>query len=154
MKKRASSRIRNVFSKIINVRSWFDWDRVKDSSIYVAQGAQKIFSGPESSDQKLDVSFEQAVQEFNLTDKDLLIKQKALLRLSIVMLSIAVLIFVYAVYHLFFGGFKATIVSLAVMMIALALSFRYHFWYFQIKHQKLGCNFMQWFRQGILGEKE
>ncbi len=52
------------------------------------------------------------------------------------MLLIAALIFVYALYHFYAGTFKAAFVSLTVMMVALALAFRYHFWYFQIKSRQ------------------
>ena len=69
------------------------------------------------------------------------------------MLLSACLIFVYAGYQFFYGSIKAFIVSLVVMLIALVLAFRYHFWYFQIKQRKLGCTFNEWYRRINRGER-
>lgn len=151
MKKRSGSRIGRVFSRIFNVRAWFDWDRLKSFTSFLVNGFSRLFVPQKNTQVE---SFDAAQKQFNLSDADLLLKQKALYRLSIVMTAVAFLILIYAGYHLFYGTIKATIISLVVMMIALVLAFRYHFWYFQIKVRKLGCTFQEWYRQGLLGEKE
>jgi intracellular multiplication protein IcmV len=151
MKKKSDSRIASVFSRIINIRLWFDWERTKSFTVALKNGIKGLFvlnKNPKTE------SFDLAATKMNLTENDLLLKQTALFRLSIVMLTAAVMILVYAGFQLFHGSLKAFSVSLVVMMIALALAFRYHFWYFQIKHRKLGCTFREWYRQGLLGEKE
>lgn len=151
MKKKSGSRIVRVFSRIINIRRWADWDRLKAYTLYLGNAIKRLFV-PETPVRT--ESFDVAMKRLKITDADLLIKQKALLRLSVVMLCAASFIFIYAGYHLFYGTFRATLVSLVVMMIALALAFRYHFWFFQIKRRQLGCTFKEWFRQGLMGEKE
>lgn len=151
MKKNAGSRVGAVITQIFNVRAWFDWDRVKSFTLFLVDGVKRLFIVQEHVQSD---SFNEAQKQFKLTDADLLLKQKALWRLSMIMLTVAFLIFGYSMYHFIFGALKAGIVSLVVMMIALALAFRYHFWYFQIKKQKLGCTFNEWYRQGLLGEKE
>lgn len=151
MKKRFGSRIGRVVTQIINVRFWFDWDRMKAFTIALKNGIKRMFVPQEAITSE---SFEAAKKRLNLTDTELLAKQKALFRLSLVMLVAAFLLLGYSGYQLFYGSTKAFIVSLVVMMISLVLAFRYHFWYFQIKHRKLGCTINEWYRQGILGEKE
>ncbi|KTD52759.1 type IVB secretion system protein IcmV [Legionella quateirensis] len=151
MKKKSGTRIGSIFKRIINIRAWSDWDRMKAFTLYLLNGFKRLFV----TQKEVEVeSFDSAVDKLKLSDADLVIKQNALLRLSIVMLAAAFMIFIYMGYQLFYGSFKATIVSLVVMLIALVLAFRYHFWYFQIKHRKLGCTIKEWYRQGILGEKE
>ena len=151
MKKKSGTRIGNIFKRIINIRKWSDWDRMKAFTLYLLNGFKRLFV----TQKEVEVeSFDSAVNKLKLSDADLVIKQNALLRLSIVMLAAAFMIFIYSGYQLFYGSFKAVIVSLVVMLIALVLAFRYHFWYFQIKHRKLGCTITEWYRQGILGEKE
>ncbi|BCA96787.1 intracellular multiplication protein IcmV [Legionella antarctica] len=151
MKKKSGSRIVRVFSRIINIRTWFDWDRTKAFTIALKNSIKSFFV----PDQITTVeSFESAQSKMHLSDADLLLKQKALFRLSMVMLTAAVLILGYSGYHLFYGSYKAFFISLSVTSIALVLAFRYHFWYFQIKNRKLGCTFKEWYRQGLLGEKE
>jgi intracellular multiplication protein IcmV len=149
MKKK--SRIVNLFSRIINIRRWFDWERMKAYTLYLGNGVSRLFV-PQKQIQ--EESFDHAVKEFNLDDKNLLLKQKSLFRLSIIMVFLAFLILIYAGYQLFYGAIIAFIISLVVMMIALVLAFRYHFWYYQIKNRKLGCTFSEWYRQGLLGGKK
>jgi intracellular multiplication protein IcmV len=151
MKKKSRSRIVRVFTRIINIRVWFDWDRMRSFSLFLVTGFKRLFVPQKPTRTE---SFAQAQKQYHLNDADLLVKQNALFRLSMVMVTAAFLIFIYAIYHIFYGTFRASIVSLVVMMIALVLAFRYHFWYFQIKNRKLGCTFKQWYRQGLLGEKE
>lgn len=151
MKKKPGSRIIRMFNRIINIRAWTDWDRMKAFTLYLGNGFMRLFVPVQDTHSE---SFEEAMVRQNVNNVDLMIKQKALYHLSMVMLFAASLIFFYAGYHLFYGTIKATIVSLVVMMIALALAFRYHFWYFQIKQRKLGCTFNEWYKQGLLGEKE
>jgi intracellular multiplication protein IcmV len=151
MKKKSGSRIGRVFSRIFNIRTWFDWDRIKSFTLALRNGIKSLFI-PQKSDRV--ESFDSAITKLKLTDAELLLKQNALYRLSIVMTLAAFLILVYTGYQLFYGSYKAVLVSFVVMMIALVLAFRYHFWYFQIKRRKLGCTFEEWFRQGLMGEKE
>lgn len=145
------SKIARVFSRIFNIRAWFDWDRVKSFTLYLYNGFKRFFIPQQASTSE---SFDEAVAKLHLTEKDILLKQKALFRLSIVMVMVAVVILFYSIYQLLYGSYAATLLSLVIMFIALVLAFRYNFWYFQIKHRKLGCSFKEWYRQGLLGEKE
>ncbi|WP_347251534.1 type IVB secretion system protein IcmV [Legionella sp.] len=151
MKKQQGSRLITIFSRIFNVRAWIDFDRIKSFTVYLADGFRKMFvpqklTGPGES-------FEEAMLRLNISEKELQDKKTALYRLSLLMCAASLFIFAYAIYHLVYGGYKAVIISLVVMLIALVLAFRYHFWYFQIKERKLGCTMQEWYRKGLLGEK-
>jgi len=151
MKKKSGSRIARVFSSIINIRSWADWDRVKEFTLYFRNSIKRLFVPMKTADVE---SFDAAVQRLNISDAELLVKQKALFRLCVIMLIAASLFFIYAGYHLFYGTLRAAIISYVVMMIALVLAFRYHFWYYQIKARKLGCTFKEWWKNGLMGENK
>lgn len=151
MKKQSESKIVRLISRILNVRSWFDWERMKSFTLYLVNGFKQLFVPQQNIESE---SFKEATKQLDIDDATLLSKEKALFRLSLLMLLIAGLILGYAGYQLFYGSYKAVIVSFIVMLIALTLAFRYHFWYFQIKKRKLGCTFDEWFRQGLLGEKK
>lgn len=151
MKKNQSSRIVTILSSIFNLRAWIDFDRLKSFTTYLVNGFKKMFvpqklTGPGES-------FEDAMSRLNISEKDLQDKKTALYRLSLLMCVAALFIFAYAIYHLVYGGYRAVIISLVVMLIALVLAFRYHFWYFQIKERRLGCTMQEWYRKGLLGEK-
>ena len=158
MKNSLDSRIGRVFSRIFNIRSWFDWERMKSFSLFVSHVFTRVFSIDQEKEAankaKATASFKMAQKQQNLSDKQLLVQQKALFRLSMLMVLIAVGILTYSIYHFFYGFWKAGAVSLIITMLSLTLAFRYHFWYFQIKNKKLGCTPQEWFRKGLLGEKE
>jgi len=150
MKKQSEARTKRVFNRIFNVRTWADWDRMKSFTLYLTRGVKNLFV---PQDKEVQESFEAAQARLNLSDADMLVRQKSLYRLSLLMAVMALLLFAYAIYHLVLANFLAFILSLVVMMIALVLAFRYHFWYFQIKQRKLGCSLHEWFRQGLMGDK-
>lgn len=150
MKKQSQSRMLTVIKSIFNVRRWSDYDRMKSFTVYLGEGFRRMFV-PQTA--TTGESFQAAISKYNLTEKDLIAKQKSLYFLSMLMCLAAALLFGYAIYQLIYGSVAAVIISLVVCLIALVLAFRYHFWYFQIKVRKLGCTFDEWFRQGFKGEK-
>ena len=150
MKIKKSTRLVKVFKQVFNFRYWFDLDRVKAFTSYLVEGFQKMFV-PQVA--KKTETFDSAVKRMKLNPDELAAKQTALLRLSLLMCAVAGLIFGYAVYQFYYSAYKAVLISLVLMLIALVLAFRYHFWYFQIKERKLGCSLYEWYRQGIKGDK-
>lgn len=149
MKKHPFSRLSHVVNSIFDVRRWSDYDRVKTYTTYLMDGVKKLFVPQKAVS---DVSFEEAMALMKISEADLKKQQGALYRLSVFMCVLAAGFFLYAVYHLFYGTFRAVAISLIVMCMALTLGFRYHFWYFQIKQRKLGCTFGEWYRQGLRGK--
>jgi intracellular multiplication protein IcmV len=65
------------------------------------------------------------------------------------MIVAALLLFAYMTYEIYFGYFLGALLSLVVAFLALALAFRYHFWFFQIKQRRLGCSVSEWFNQTV-----
>jgi intracellular multiplication protein IcmV len=144
------SRTMRVISRIINVRYWSDWDRVRSITKYLFNGIKKFFIPQEK---EASETFIEAKHRLNLSDSELLAKQKALYRLSILMVAVAALLLIYFGYQLFMVNILAALLSLVMVGVALALAFRYHFWYYQIKEKKLGCSMYEWFKYGLKGEK-
>jgi intracellular multiplication protein IcmV len=151
MKKSSHSRVKRLFTSLFNVKSWIDYERIRAGKQYIVERCTTYFVPGKI--QKTE-SFESAKAKLKLSDKDLLVRQKGLLRLSLTMAGVAILMFIYALYNLFYAYYLAVLISLVVVLMALAMAFRYHFWYFQIKQKKLGCSFREWFSQGILGDKD
>jgi intracellular multiplication protein IcmV len=141
----------NKMKRVFNVRMWSDADRLKSFALYIVETA-KLFFVPKK--QEITESFEEARVRLNLDEHALTAREKFLFRLSLLMVFFAVAFFMYAAYEFFNGYVLNGFLTLAVMCIALVLAFRYHFWYFQIRHRKLGCTFSEWLKQGLLGEKQ
>ena len=150
MKNKSGSRIGRILSKLINLRLWFDWDRMKSLTFFLWDGIKKFFVPQRATNTE---TFAAAKKRLGLTDEVLLSRQKGLLRVSILMVIFAFLFLVYAIYNFCYLNILGGILSLVVMCIALVLGFRYHFWYFQIKERKLGCSIHEWFKQNLMGDK-
>ncbi len=150
MKKKSHPRLTNLFLTLFNVVLWFDWERMKSLTRYLINGIKKFFVPQVSKDTE---SFAAAKKRLNLTDHDLLVRQKGLFRVSMLMFAFSILLFCWAIYHFIFLHILGGILSLVVMCIALVLAFRYHFWYYQIKAHKLGCSIHEWYRKGLMGDK-
>ena len=148
MKDKSGSRIGRMLKNIFRVRSWIDFDRVKQGMRYIKQTCATYFIPQEKTTKE---SFNEAKIRLHLTDQQLLLQQKSLLRLVVLLLIVAFFLFVYFIYNLIYNNFTAVLINATVMMLALVLAFRYHFWYFQIKQQILGCTFKKWFWQGLMG---
>lgn len=151
MKNKSESRTKRLIGRIFNVRSWIDYDRIRAGQKYILNTASTYFV---PQDKKATESFDKAMARLKLTDADILARQTALLRTSIIIVGMAFAIFCYAIYNLFHAHYIAALLSVVVMLLALSLAFRYHFWYFQIKQHKLGCTLSEWFKQGLMGAKK
>lgn len=150
MKNKSGSRIGGIVSRVINIRSWSDWERTKTLSAYLATSIVKVFIPQKAA---VSETFDAARRRMNLTEDDLLKRQKSLFRICMLMLIFAFSFCIYSAYHFFFGQIMGGLLSVIMMLIALVLAFRYHFWYFQIRERKLGCSIQEWFRRGIMGAK-
>lgn len=148
MKNKSASRTKRLVTRLFNVRSWLDVARVRAGRQYISDACGTWFNPQKIK--KIE-SFQAATARLNLNDEDLRIRQRGLLRLSIIMACMSFVIFAYTLYNLFYGRYMAVLLSTVVMLLGLVLAFRYHFWYFQIKHRKLGCSVYEWFSQGLLG---
>lgn len=149
MKKKPFSRTTSLLGRIINIKYWSDWDRIKASFKYLGQGFVR-FLFPEKKGQT--ESFDSATVKWDLTDQELNQRQKALFRLSLLMILCALLLFSYSMYHLYYGHLMAFVLSLIVTGIALVLAFRYHYWQYLIKHRKLNSSVQEWYKKALKGE--
>ncbi len=136
--------------KMFNVRLWSDADRLKSFFLFILNEVKSLLL---PQPKEVTESFKAAQARLNLTDADMRVQIKALFRLSLLMSSMAFLFLMYAIYQLVYGSLQGGMLTLAIMLVALAFAFRYHFWYFQLKQGKLGCTIRTWLKQGLLGGK-
>jgi len=148
MQTKPQSRVISLFNRIFKIRYWSDSDRVKGFFHYICEMFKRLFVVRPKQEKE---SFEVVKTRLNLTDEALLKKQRALFRLSLLMVVFAVLMLCSTVYQCFHGTVTAIFLSLVVSLLAGTFAFRYHFWYFQIRQKKLGCSLGEWFYQGLLG---
>jgi len=89
-------------------------------------------------------SFAEAVERMDLTDDDLELRKISFLRQSVFFLIFGVFLILLAFYRLYLAEIGSGILIFLLSFALLAYAFRAHFWYFQIKHRKLGCTMQEW----------
>lgn len=127
--------------RVINPRAWMGYDGIKESGVFIKEETKRIFTPPE---QTIPDDFHDTLQRLGLTPEEVLKKQKTFLRLAILVLSLMLIALGYAVYQLIEGHIRSFIPSIMLAVLCSSFAFRYHFWYFQMKKQKLGCTFSEW----------
>lgn len=157
MEKNRFSTITNIFKRIFNFRAWIDFDRMRAFTIYLLTGAKKMLvpkAAPLGNEILSRKAFQEQMLRFNLTEDEIISREKGLYRLSLLMILFAFCLCIYFIYQLIYGSILAIIVTFILIFVALVMAFRYHFWYYQIKQRKLGCTIKEWYRKGLLGENE
>lgn len=144
------SKVGKLLRRMFNVREWIDWSRIKAGGEYISKGAKQVFIATPMHPVE---SFAEAQRRLKLTDDNVAIRGRALLRTSLIMLCLAILLFCYTIYHFIWGSIHSGILSFSLFLLSMGFAFRYHFWYFQITQRKLGCTFNDWVRQGLMGKK-
>ncbi len=73
--------------------------------------------------------------------------------MALLYFAIAVGLFVYTIVLLSSYVFLGSLVSLILVVVALALAYREHFWFTQMKHRRLGLKFQDWLDYTFRGKK-
>ena len=150
MQKREKRGFVGTIKKFFNLRLWMGADRIKSYWQYIVSSTKNMLIPKKKVEGE---SFEEAKSRMNLSDDELLIRQRSLFHLSLLMVAICIALGAYAIYHLFYGSISAFFLTLSILCVSAVMAFRYHFWSFQIKEKKLGCSVREWFKFGLLGEK-
>jgi len=140
--------IRNSVKSLFNVRAWVSYDHLKAGTRSLFQLGRGLLVPKKSTTQE---SFEQAKARLDLDDEKLDAKANHLFRIAILFVVFAIALLGYALYHAMKGHWLATLISFSLTFLMLSLAFRYHFWFFQIKHKKLGCSFSEWMNAKVDG---
>ena len=131
-----------------DVRAWVGWDGISQGGKTIKSMASSFFVPEEAIREE---SFEEALERLQLTEADIVKQEKNFQRLFLIFFGATVGIFIYAFSMLMLHAYVASLASFGLTAFLLAQTFRYHFWWFQMKHRKLGCSLKEWFRQGVLG---
>ncbi len=143
--------VKSSFKAVFNYRKAGGVDNIKQSSSSLRDSLRKFFV-PGTGQVK--ESFEGAKSRLSLSNKQIEERKREFLRLAYIMLSVTVGIFFYFIYHVVSGNGLSSVVSFVMIFLGAAVTFRYHFWYFQLCQGKLGCTFKEYFHYAILGKKQ
>ncbi|MBS0359587.1 MAG: type IVB secretion system protein IcmV [Proteobacteria bacterium] len=139
-------RFRRFIKSNFNAAKWMNLNRIKATNQSLKDLILSFFVVKKGGQEE---DFNVATQRLGLNDAELRLRQKQFLFFSGLMLLVALLMFSYAIYLFSTKAFLGGSVGFSATLVALAMAFRYHFWFFQIKKRKLGCTFSEWLRQGF-----
>ncbi len=136
-----------IVRPFVNFPSWMGWRQISVTGAGIKETAKELLKTPQAKHQE---TFEQAVQRLHLTEADLQQRMRTFKQLILFYALIAIALFIYTIYLLIGSHLAAALLSFILTVLALALAFRQHFWYYQMQHRKLGCTIKEWFK-GTLG---
>ena len=117
------------------------WDIIKDAVSPQEVGRQE--------------TFDEAMKRLELTEEDIQKSQNNYLLFASLFVLCGVLTLVFSFYLIFHHKtFSGMILGFVTSTLFFVYAFRYHFWYFQIKHRKLGCTIDDWLHGKPLDRKE
>ena len=132
------------------VSKWFAAEEVAHQAKRIRDQAVDV-GGLKKSERS--ETFAEAMARLDLTEADILIKQRAFLRLTLVFLAMSAVALIYAIYLFWEGGVWSGAIAFVLGLVGLGYAFRYHFWFFQVKQRRLGCTVREWL-QGQAGESD
>lgn len=132
------------FRTFFNPKAWIGTTNIRATTGIIWGITKSLFIPPKPERTE---TFDQAMERLDLNKEDVLKKQNTFLSYSTLFVilagfSFATSFFLAMQYHSFYGW----LFSILMTMLFLSQAFRYHFWYFQIKHRKLGCTFQEWWQ--------
>lgn len=123
-------------------RAWIGYDNLKVQTLQIWDIVKGLFTRPVP---EFEETYDQALERLHITDKVAQETGKRYFLYSLLFFIVGSATFVFGFLLLFFyGSFLGWLLALAVTALFLTQAFRFNFWYFQIKHRKLGCTFQEW----------
>lgn len=135
--------IKKIIKPFFNfdVAKWIGYRQLVKSNRSIAALVKKFFI-PEQA--KTQESFEAALLRLKLNESDLSQRAKEFKRLMWIWIFLFFVSIVYSLHLLMEHSLRGFFPCLAICIIILTQVFRYHFWVFQIRQRRLGCNFRDW----------
>lgn len=125
------------------VDQWLDYPNIKKRFSYLINQTKNLFTVVQPQKQE---TFKQAMLRFELSDGELATQANNYRNLSILFLSSATLMLFYLLFLVFIKqNYMGACITFSLTIYSLTRAYYYHFWYFQIKKEKLGCSPKEWF---------
>ena len=131
----------------IDPAAWFGYGTVKGITQTLWGLVRGLFVTAEPTAVAPTETYAEALQRLNLTDETAQANAKNYFIFALFFAALSFGVLVYGLYLLLFHrSFLGFLLALAVTALLSAQAFQLHFWYFQVKHRKLGCTFDEWWQ--------
>ncbi len=130
-----------------NPTAWLGYDDIKNQTSDIWNILSALFTPAKPTRTE---TFDQAVQRLELSEQDIHKTSQTYLAYAWVFGMFALLALLGGIYLIaYHGSGYAFVLAIVCAILFLAQTFRYHFWFFQMKHRKLGCTFDEWWQGKI-----
>ena len=131
----------------INPGAWLNIEGVKEANYWIWDSVKDIFVAPGAGDEVHQETFEETIKRQKLTEANIKQTMQTYFMFAMFFLGLGAIVLLFSLYLLFFYySLPGLILGIASGGLFLGQAFKYHFWYFQIKHRKLGCTLAEWWR--------
>lgn len=127
----------------IRVDKWIDYKSLKRNTAFFIQQGKSIFNVEKATREE---TFEEAMERLQLTPEMIEEQSKRYLFFTYLFLLLSFFLLLYGIIVAFHENWMGLCIITALLLYSLVLAFRFHFWYFQMKQKKLGCNLREWFK--------
>jgi len=122
-------------------RGAFAYDQVKGDANFIVRYVKKLFGGGWSK-----VKGEaKPMNEAGYSKEQILAARRSFRIIFSIYVVMFFAVLVYLAYNIAHADYLLAVACLALLLLCVAQAFKYHFWLFQIKKNKLGCTFSEWF---------
>jgi intracellular multiplication protein IcmV len=143
---RPSKIVKGTVKTVANVPAWLGYQLIKENTQGMVEFIKPVLTPVEA---KRKETFEEALIRLNITEADLVARQRRLQVSSWIFIFFSICLFAYAMYMLWHGYVFVMLISLALTGLAVIKACFYRFWIFQIRNRRLGCTFGEWWRNRV-----
>lgn len=136
----------NMAKSCVDVKSWIGYDTMKGATRTLFRSFRALTIGKKAS---FTESFDEAITRLDISENDLQALTKRFLFETYFYLVVTACITGYMLYLFWQAALISGFLTILVILLGLLKTFESHFYYFQIKHRKLGCTFKEWFQGRI-----
>ncbi len=134
------------FQKKLNtLRRMTGYSDLKGNASYIKQCAQEMWAEKGQKPAGEGCS----IESLHLSEKQIYETKRSWQRLLVVFLTCAGIALLYGVFSVIHASYSSALISVALLLLFLAQSFKYHFWLFQLKKGKLGCTWQEWLHESF-----
>jgi hypothetical protein len=130
--------IRRFFKKQFNLKEWCDFEGLKQSSRVTKNIFKSVLSAHKNKAASAPgKTFEECVNYYQLTEKDLQKQKRFSLRLVYIYMGCSIGLFLYAFYQLFLFHILAVLMTVVLGAVLFLYGLKEYTQVFQIKHRTL-----------------
>jgi len=146
--------MKTAFGPAMDVKSWVGYSQLKNNTKSLFFWVKELLFLKKARRRRRKETFEQAVKRTHITEENLIKRSNYLLRHIYIYVGMAFLCFIYAFYLIFKTNILAGILTIMIAVYLVTRAYVAHFWCFEIKNRKLGCNFKEWLHGDIKKEQQ